>query len=582
MIGRLFRVLGADAGVLRGALAGIVACSVLSGVGFVLLVPILKALLAGDAGRAAWWALALAGVVTVYAFVQYHAQLAGYRTAVGLSRGLYGRLGDHIATLPLGWFSGEQVGRVGQLTSKGVIDVMGVPAHLLRPVVSAFVTPLTVVGLMFIFDWRLALVATATMPLIAVVYRWAGSLVDRSEARTSRADADAASRIVEFAQSQAVLRAFGRHAEGHEVLDDALVENRDAGRALMVTTVPGVIAFAVAVQAAFILVMVVGVNRTLGGDLGAAELIALLVLAVRFVEPLTIAADLGAALKTARNALGRMDEVLATPALPDGRTTETPGEETGCSVELRNVGFAYEASGDRQVLRDVSISVPAGSMAALVGPSGSGKTTVTRLIARFWDVTEGAVRIGGVDVRDLTTEALMAHLALVFQDTYLFDGSIAENLRLAAPEATDEALADVARLARLDEVIRRLPDGWDTRVGEGGASLSGGERQRVAIARALLKPAPIVLLDEATAALDAENEVAVQNAIESLRHRRTVIVIAHRLQTVTAADRIFVLADGAVVEAGSHDELLALASRYASFWHERSRAAGWRLAGPAD
>ncbi|MCY4036994.1 MAG: ATP-binding cassette domain-containing protein, partial [bacterium] len=213
--------------------------------------------------------------------------------------------------------------------------------------------------------------------------------------------------------------------------------------------------------------------------------------------------------------------------------------------------------------------------------SGSGKTTITRLIARFWDVDAGAVRVSGVDVRDFTAEALMTQLAMVFQDTYLFGGSIADNLRLARPDATDSDLARAAELARLDEVIERLPGGWETDVGEGGFSLSGGERQRVAIARALLKPAPIVLLDEATAALDPENEAAVQNAIDSLRQDRTVIVIAHRLSTVATADQIVVLANGGVAEVGSHQELLALGGRYASFWHETSRAAGWRLA-PQD
>ena len=442
---------------------------------------------------------------------------------------------------------------------------------------------------MFAFDWQLALVAAASMPVAAVVYRWAGSLVQRSEERSHRAGADAANRIVEFAQNQAVLRAFGRHTEGNELLDRALVESRNAGRALMITSVPGIIAFTVVVQLAFTALIVVGANRMLGGGLGAAELIALLVLVVRFAEPLALAADLGGAIKIARQAIGRMDELLATPTLPEGTRSELPPDETPSaqmadahapvSASLEDVSFSYD--GSSPALADVSISIPAGSMIALVGPSGSGKTTVTRLLARFWDVDGGVVRVGGIDVRELATEALMSQLAMVFQETYLFDGTIAENLRLARSDASEADLDRVARLARLDEVIERLPGGWDARVGEGGTSLSGGERQRVSIARALLKPAPIVLLDEATAALDPENEAAVQNAISSLRHERTVVVIAHRLQTVVAADRIFVLDEGRVAEEGSHDELLELDGRYAAFWRERSRAAGWRLAGSA-
>ena len=582
MIRRLFRVLGADAEPLRGAIAGIVLSAVLRGVGFVFLVPILQGLFAGDTGQAWAWTVALALLTAAYAVVHYVSQMASYRAAVGLSRGLYARLGDHIATLPLGWFSGEQVGYLGQLTSKSVIDVMGVPAHLLRPLLSAIVTPLTVVALMFAFDWQLALVATVSLPVAALVYRWAGRLVQQSEDRTHRASTDAANRIVEFAQHQAVLRAFGRHVEGNEMLDRALVSHRDAGRALMLKSVPGIIAFAVVVQLAFTALIVTGANRMLDGGLGAAELIALLVLAVRFIEPLALAADLGAAVKIARQALGRMDDLLATPGLEEGaRSLEANGVlrdgSGGLAAELDSVSFSYDEHSP--ALREVSIRIPAGSMVALVGASGSGKTTVTRLLARFWDADAGAVRVGGVDVRDLSTEALMSQFAMVFQETYLFDGTIADNLRLARSDASDADLDRVARLARLDEVIERLPGGWDARVGEGGASLSGGERQRVSIARALLKPAPIVLLDEATAALDPENEAAVQNAISSLRHERTVVVIAHRLQTVVAADRIFVLDDGRVAEQGSHHELLALDGRYAAFSRERSRAAGWRLVG---
>ena len=579
MISRLFRVLGADAGPLRVALGGLVLGSVLSGVGFVMLVPILQALLTDDLGRAWRWTAALAVLVVVYSVVYYATQMAGYRAAIGLSRGLFRRLGDHVATLPLGWFSDDRVGRIGQLASRGVVDVMGVPAHLLRTIVSAFVTPITVIALMFLFDWRLALVAAATLPLAGLVYRWAGSLVQRAETRDSRASADAASRIVEFAQNQAVLRAFGRNVEGNALLDRALVEQRNSGRALMVTAVPGIISFALVVQLAFTLVLVAGVNETLDGSLGAAEFIALLVLAVRFTEPLVLAADLGGALRMVSNTLDRMDDLLATPTLGEGSAAGSAADASGCSVELDDVSFSYKDSQDAErVLRGVSMSVPAGGLVALVGPSGSGKTTVTRLIARFWDVDEGAVRVGGTDVRDLTTEALMAHLALVFQDTYLLDGTIADNLRLARPDATDDELAEAARMARLDEVIERLPGGWNARVGEAGSSLSGGERQRVSIARALLKPAPIVLLDEATAALDPENEAAVQNTIASLRHRRTVVMIAHRLSTVAAADMIYVLDRGEIAESGTHRDLLALDGRYAAFWRERSRAAGWRLA----
>ena len=216
-------------------------------------------------------------------------------------------------------------------------------------------------------------------------------------------------------------------------------------------------------------------------------------------------------------------------------------------------------------------------MTAVVGPSGAGKTTILRLIARFWDASTGTVRIGGVDVRDLSTEVLMRQISVVFQDVYLFDGTIEENIRLGRPDATDAEVRAAASLARVDEIAERLPEGWDARVGEAGARLSGGERQRVSIARAILKDSPIVLLDEATAALDPINKRAVQQALQALTHNKTLVVVAHRLQTVQAADQILVLDEGRIVERGSHAELLGLEGRYAAFWRERVRAAGWRV-----
>ena len=461
---------------LRRNLGGLVAESVLLGAGFALLVPLFRALLAGNVDAAWGWLGATGGALAVYAVVRYRTQGAGYRAAIGLGGALFERLGDHVARLPLGWFEASRVGSVGRLTSKGVIDVMGVPAHLLRPVVTSFVTPATVVVLMFAFDWRLALAALVTAPVAALVYRWFGNLVQRTDHRTDAAAVGAAGRIVEYAQAQAVLRAFGRATQGFRQLDDALREQRNAGRAQILTAAPGLAVFVLVVQLAFTILLLFGTSLTLGGEIDAPELLAMLVLG-----------------------------------------------------------------------------------------------------ARFWDVDAGAVRVGESHVRDLTTEDLMARLSAVFQGVYLFNGTIEENIRIGRPDASDEEVREAARLASVDEIVARLPEGFATRVGEGGTALSGGERQRVSIARAILKDAPIVLLDEATAALDPVNEAAVQRGLRVLTQDKTLVVVAHRLQTVRAADRILVLDRGRIVEQGSHDELLATGGRYAAFWNERSRAAGWRI-----
>jgi ATP-binding cassette subfamily B protein len=270
--------------------------------------------------------------------------------------------------------------------------------------------------------------------------------------------------------------------------------------------------------------------------------------------------DIGGQFRSARSELARLDTVLGTEPLPEARE---PIQPVGHDLEFESVAFQH---GDRTVMTDVSLSVPEGQRLAVVGPSGAGKSTLLQLLARFYDVEAGAVRVGGVDVRAINTDVLMAQIAIVFQDVYLFEGTIEENVRLGRPDAGVAEVRAAATAARLDEVIERLPGGWATNVGEGGALLSGGERQRVSIARALLKNAPIVLLDEVTSALDPVNESAVHDGIERLMAGRTVVMVAHRMRTVRRADRVVFLDGGRIVEEGSHDELLGRGGRYADYW----------------
>ncbi|MEM7275840.1 MAG: ABC transporter ATP-binding protein [Actinomycetota bacterium] len=575
LLSLLLRLLSADYGrQLKRFLVAEVVAAVLAGVGFVLLVPTLDALLVGDTDRASRWLLVLGGVLVVYAVIAYQAKALGFAVGATVSRALHRRIGDHVVALPLGWFDPSRIGTMGQLASKGVVDVMGVPAHLARALIVAVVTPLTVVVAMFLFDWRLALVTLASLPFLLVAARVTGWLVGRGDRRLSSARAEANGRVIEFATHQPVLRAYGRSIEGDRNLQAALEEQRAAGRALLTSVVPGFTGFLIAVQIAFGVIFVVGANRALGGDIGVPVLVALLVLVVRFVEPLFVAADLMGALRVAENSIGRLNDLLDDEPLPEpGPDEATVPLDHGITFD--DVTFGYDP--DQPVLAGVDFEARPGSVTALVGPSGSGKTTITRLIARFWDVDSGAVRIGGVDVRHIPTEALMNRLSLVFQDVYLFDGTIMDNIRLGRPDASDDEVMAAGRAAQIAEIVERLPGGWHAAVGEGGTRLSGGERQRVSIARAILKDAPIVLLDEATAALDPANDVLVGQALAALSADKTVLVIAHRLQTVRTADQILVLDEGRIVERGRHGDLLAAEGRYAEFWHRRRSASGWRL-----
>ncbi|MFE3029511.1 ABC transporter ATP-binding protein [Nocardia tengchongensis] len=572
MIRKLLTVVGPEhRGALRHMLVALVIGAVLQGIAFALLVPILKTLFGPDPGSVLWpWMYVLLAVLALYAFEYYVSLRLGVRVGAALSRSLHTCVGDTVASLPLGWFGPDRVGMLGQLATKSVMDIMGVPAHLLRPLVNTVVTPATVVVALYVFDWRLAVAVTLTVPVIVLVYRWSVTLSGRADAARAVSRAETSGRVVEFAQLQPVIRVFGRGA-GDGLLEDAIRTDHRAARRVLATAVPGLVGLSVAVQATFTTVIALGAYLVLDRGLAPATLVAVLVLAARFTEPITELAVLGSTLKSAGGAVDRVLALLGEPVLPEPLNPSTP---SGNEIRFESVDFGY---GDKPVLRDVSFVIPEGTTTALVGPSGSGKTTVSRLIGRFWDVNAGRITLGGADIRSLAGVELMSRISMVFQDVYLFEDTIEENIRLGRPGATEAEVRAVAEAARVTEIVERLPDGWATRVGEGGATLSGGERQRVSIARAILKNAPIVLLDEATAALDAENERAVHDAIATLTADRTVLVIAHRLHTIMDANQILFLDNGSLSERGTHDELLTAGGRYARFWAQRDRARTWSL-----
>ncbi|GHC14288.1 ABC transporter ATP-binding protein [Streptomyces anthocyanicus] len=582
MIRQLYRVLGPEGSrPLNRLLVLQCAAAVLQGVAFALLVPVLRALL-GPAPDDVWpWLTAFAGCAIAHAVLQGAAVSGGFTVGSQLSRVLHQRMADQALRLPLGWFDAGRTAEFSRLAGQNVIQVMSAPAHLLRPFISSLLTPATLVLATFFFDVRTALVLLVCAPVLFAVQVASSAVMRRLDLGRDAAIGESADRVLEYARNQPVLRAFGRTAEGYGALDEALVAEARADRRLIARGLPGLVSFSFATRLVFALLLALGVSWQLDGSLTVATLLALLVLLVRLIDSVSSAAEAGAGMRIARNTLERLGALLDEPPFPQPAEPRTPRD---ASVEFDKVGFRYDGGADpvagaaaRPVLNDVTFRLPERSMTALVGPSGAGKTTIAHLLARFRDTTEGTVRVGGVDVREIGADDLADHVSLVFQDVYLFDGTIEENVRIAAPHADSGQLAEAAALSGLDRVVEELPEGWATKVGEGGARLSGGQRQRVSIARALLKDAPILVLDEATAALDQENEALFAQALRALAARRTLLVIAHRLSTVVGADQILVLEDGEITERGTHDDLVAAAGTYASFWERRAQAHGWRL-----
>ena len=443
------------------------------------------------------------------------------------------------------------------------------------PMVSRTSSAVVIIVAAWLWNPLLGLILTVSVPVFVVITLASASFMRRGREVHEPEEVNLAGRIVEYAQCQGALRSCGR-SEDFPPLSDALAAAFHAKkRAQWIETV-GLLLSGMVTQGVIVALITITGSLAVSGTLAPIPALAFIGLALRFTSTLSAITESAMSLESRRPLLDAIDEVLTAQPLPEPATlAELPAPGT---IELDSVTFSY-APGGEPVLRDVSLSVPAGSMVALVGPSGGGKTTVARLVSRFYDVDSGAVRVGGVPVTEQTTEQLMAQLSMVFQDVYLFDDTLEANVAVGREDATREEIRAAADLAGVTEIAERLPDGWDSRVGEGGRALSGGERQRVAIARALLKQSPIVLLDEATSALDVENEANVVAAVARLREQATVLIIAHRLDTIAAADLIVALtADGRVEAQGTHAELLAAGGTYAQFWDRLRSAQGWQLA----
>lgn len=583
MLKSFVQLLGDDAQVFYRYLRMAVAYGLLSGLTLTSLVPVLGRLLTGDVhGAALWLALTLAGMLACWAG-RRRVERAGVAVGVAILQGARQRIGDHVAGLPLGWFTAQNTRQLGHVITQGMMALAQLPAHVFTPVITGAVTPLVIVVALWLLNWPMGLIALLGLVVLVAALWLSARLGRRSDRAFQGQFAEASQRMVEFAQAQSVLRAFNGAGASTRLLEQAIECQRQSGLRLIVQSSLSVVLNAWVVQAIFAALLVAAalwLSPRLGLEVQGASVVAVivaLVLTSRYIEPLLDVASYAEILRSACGQLAAVQSLFAAQPLVQPQQPQQPAD---ASIEMRSLAMRY-APDQPDVLQGISLRIEPGSMTALIGASGSGKTTLVRMIARFFDPSQGCVLIGGVDVRQMTSSQLAAQISQIFQDSYLLQGSIADNIRLGKPAASDAELLDAVQQAGVSELIERLPQGLDTQVGEGGARLSGGERQRIGIARALIKDAPILLVDEATAALDADNQQLIAQTLARLRGRRTLVVIAHQLSTIAMADQIVVLDQGRVVEQGAPAALLTSAGRYAHFLAQRRVAKGWRIGGQA-
>lgn len=579
MLSIFTQLLGGEVTVFRRYVRMAVIYGLVSGLTITVLVPVIENLLHNQMQPAVWWLiLFFIGVVACWT-LRRRVEEAGVGVGIAIIQSSRHRIGDHIAGLPVGWFTPENTARLSHVISQGMLEVAQLPAHLFTPLISGAVTPVVVVIALLALNWQMGLIALVALPVLAGVFITASRLGLRADEGFHRKAAATSQRIVEFAQAQSVLRAFNGEGGGARFLEQAINEQRDSASKLIAMSAISVVLSSWVVQVFFAALLITGafwLNAQLGAAFEMEALVALivaLVLTNRFIDPLLEVAGYGEAMRSARGQLNAIHDIFSIAPLPQAKSPQAPND---ASVEFRDLSFRYE-EGEPDVLNGVNLHIEAGSMTAIIGESGSGKTTLVRLIARFYDASRGSVLVGGVDVRQMSDAQLSGQISQIFQNTYLFQGSIADNIRVGKPGATDAEVLEAARLAGVDEIINRLPQGLDTPVGEGGTRLSGGERQRISIARALVKDAPILLVDEATAALDAENQAAIAATLARLRGKRTLIVIAHQLSTIAMADQIVVLDRGRIAEQGTSEQLIQKGGLYAHFLAQRHTSKGWRI-----
>ena len=535
---------------------------------------VILALVDGSASSApAWQALGLLlvsiiGRAIVNRFTQLQQTHAGYFMVANKRIAI----GDKLKRVPMGYFNDKSLGELTGITTTVLDEVENTGPMVLVNILSGLINSLVMLLFVLVWDWRLGLLALAGM----VLYFLLLSAMERKSAvlapKRQTAEAKMVETILEQLQGMSIIKSFNLTGKGDQKVRQALENSRSSNLGIEKLFTPYIMAQEMVLQLSSVLILIATVAFFLNGTISLANALMAVIVAFLIFSQIKSAGSGVSALRLVGSSIDHANQVDEIPEMDEKGKAQHPKAH---DISFEHVDFSYDR---KPILKDVSITIPDKTTTAIVGPSGSGKTTLCNLIARFWDVDGGAVRIGGINVKDYTLESLMDQVSMVFQKVYLFADTIENNIKFGRPDATHEQVVEAAKKACCHEFIESFPDGYDTVIGEGGATLSGGEKQRISIARAMLKDAPIIIFDEATANVDPENEDKLQKAMEALMKDKTILMIAHRLKTVRKADQILVLDGGHIAQKGTHDELAGQDGLYRDFLDARKEAAGWKLA----
>lgn len=570
---RFFAFAGKQAGTWKKGLVFEFLRSIFEAFQFIALLIVLRALVEQNVTAATAWvafgtmAVSVAGAALFWYLAHNSEGQANYRMC-GDKRI---HIGERMKYMPMGYFNSQSLGALTAAATTTMEEIEGMSFAVIARTVVGIIRTLVFTVAILCLDWRVGIVFL----LGALLFLWvnAGLLKksrqlspERIHAQTALVDA-----ALEYIQGMSVVRAFRGSRAAEKTMNEAIGQTEQKNFKLERKRIPYNVLEQIVLRVAAVVAILLSIWLFLQGSMSLFTCLMMTVSAFLVYSELESAGEMFFMLPMIDASISQVDAIDQAPRMDEGGSVRTPQSR---DITFDHVDFSY---GDRKIIQDVNFTVPEGTTTAIVGPSGSGKTTLTSLMARFWDVDSGSVKLGGIDVKDYALDSLMSNFSMVFQAVYLFNDSIENNIKFGKPDATHEEVVAAAKAARCHDFISALPEGYDTVIGEGGATLSGGERQRLSIARAMLKDAPIVILDEATANVDPENEADLQEAIEALTGGKTIIMIAHRLKTVRRANQILVLDHGRITQRGTHEQLIQEPGIYADFIQVRQRAANWKI-----